>query len=61
MKFWRDNGWLKPVAGLYGGFGGDIVKVDRRQQAPVRFFFDDRALSVGLGYDVVDERNIAGA
>ena len=57
MKVWRDDGWLKPVAGLYGGFGSDIVKVDRRQRALVRFFFDDRALAVWVGYDVVDERN----
>ena len=61
MKVWRDNGWLKPIGGLYGGFGSDIVKIDRRQRALVHFHFDDRVLNVWVGYDVVDERNTAGA
>ncbi len=61
MKVWRDNGWLKPIGGLYGGFGSEIVKIDRRQRALVHFFFDGRPLSVWVGYDVVDERNTVGA
>lgn len=55
LKTYREGDKVKIVKGAMGGFDGEIIRMDRRGRALVRFDFDGTAIQSWVAIEMVDD------
>ena len=58
LKAFKEGDRVKLVEGALGGVAVEIVKLDRRGRALVRFDFDGSTMNTWVAYDMIDEKSV---